>query len=346
MAFMNVKDARSLPPAAQEALRARVVKAVREGLSQVDAATTFEVARGTINRWCRGYEELGRKALKARKRGRPAGSCLEPLQAARTVRWILGRCPDQLRLPFALWTREAVQHLLRREFRVEVSVWTIGRYLKDWGLTPQKPLRRAFEQDPAAVRRWMEKQYPAIASAAKRLGAEIYWGDEMGLRSDHQTGTSYGRRGETPVIPGTGQRFRCNMISAITNRGKLYFMVFLKSFRVPVFLRFLKRLLRQVRRRIFLIVDGHPVHRAAAVKRWLARQGGRIRLYFLPGYSPELNPDELLNQDVKSNALGRRRPVDQSDLMSNVRSYLRSTQQTPDVVCSYFNERHVRYAAA
>jgi transposase len=346
MVLMDVKDARSLTPAAQEALRARVVKAVREGLNQVEAAATFEVARGTVNRWCRGYEEQGRKALKARKRGRPAGSRLEPLQAARTVRAILGRCPDQLWLPFALWTREAVQQLLRRDCGVEVSVWTVGRYLKDWGLTPQKPLRRAFEQDGEAVRRWMKREYPAIASAAKRHGAEIYWGDEMGLRSDHQTGTSYGRRGQTPVIPGTGQRFRCNMISAITNRGKLYFMVFTKGFRVPVFLIFLKRLLRQVRRRIFLIVDGHPVHRAAAVKRWLAHQEKRIRLYFLPGYSPELNPDELLNQDVKSNALGRRRPIDQEELIDDVRGYLRSTQKQPDIVRAYFNESHVRYAAA
>jgi transposase len=346
MSFMNVKDARSLTPAAQEALRARVVKAVREGLSQIEAASNFEVARGTVNRWCRGYEERGRKALKGRKRGRPVGSRLEPLQAAQTVRWILGRCPDQLRLPFALWTREAVQLLLNREFEVDVSVWTVGRYLKDWGLTPQKPVRRAFEQDPAAVRRWMAREYPAIASAAKRLGAEIYWGDEMGLRSDHQTGTSYGRRGETPVIPGTGQRFRCNMISAITNRGRLYFMVFTKGFRVPVFLTFLKRLLRQVRRRVFLIVDGHPVHRAAAVKRWLGRQQGRIRLYFLPGYSPELNPDELLNQDVKSNALGRRRPFDQEELIDDVRGYLWSTQKQPAIVKAYFDESHVRYAAA
>lgn len=346
MVLMRTNDARSLPPVAQEALRRRVVRAVREGLRQREAAHVFDVARGTVNRWCRVREAHGHHALRSRKRGRPCGSRLAPLQAARTVRAILGNCPDQLRLPFTLWTREAVQMLLQREFGLEVSVWTVGRYLNGWGLTPQKPLRRAFEQDPAAVRRWMESEYPAIASAAKRLGAEIYWGDEMGLRSDHQTGTSYGRRGETPVIPGTGQRFRCNMISAITNRGKLYFMVFTKGFRVPVLLMFLKRLLRQVRRRIFLIVDGHPVHRAAAVKRWLARQEGRIRLYFLPGYSPELNPDELLNQDVKSNALGRRRPVDQFDLMSNVRGYLRSTQRNPDVVCSYFNERHVRYAAA
>lgn len=345
MVLMKVKDARSLSPEAQEALRTRVVKAVREGLTQMEAARTFQVARGTVNRWCRAYETRGRKALKARKQGRPPGTRLAPLEAARTVRWIVGSCPDQLRLPFALWTREAVQLLLQRKFGLEVSVWTVGRYLKHWNLTPQKPLRRAFEQDPQAVSRWMQTEYPAIAKAAKQRRAQIYWGDEMGLRSDHQTGTTYGRRGQTPVIPGTGQRFRCSMISAINNRGRLFFMVFTKQFRAPVFLNFLKRLLRQVRKPIFLIVDGHPVHRAAAVQRWLAQQRGRIRLYFLPGYSPELNPDELLNQDVKSNALGRRRPTNQQEMITDVRTYLWSTQKQSRIVRAYFQEEHVRYAA-
>ena len=324
----------------------RVVKAVAGGMSQTEAAQVFEVARGSVNRWCRVREEHGARALKARKRGRPPVSRLAPHEAATTVRWIVGRCPDQLWLPFALWSREAVQILLKREFGLELSVWTVGRYLKRWGLTPQKPLRRAFEQDPEQVRRWLRTQYPAIQREAKRLGAQIYWGDEMGLRSDHQAGRTYGRRGQTPVVPGTGQRFRCNMISAITNRGKLLFMVFTKEFKAPVFLMFLKRLSRQVRRLLFLIVDRHPVHRSAAVARWLERNRKRIRMFFLPGYSPQLNPDELLNQDVKTNALGRRRPEDQWEMMDDVRGYLWGTQRRRDVVRAYFNEPHVCYAAA
>lgn len=343
---MKIRDARSLSSAAQEALRVRVVKAVLEGMSQVEAAGVFRVARGTVNRWCRLREEHGARVLKAKKRGRPPVSRLAPHEAARTVRWIVGRCPDQLWLPFALWTREAVQLLLKREFGLAVSVWTVGRYLKRWGLTPQKPLRRAFEQDAEEVRRWLRTEYPAIQREARRLGAEIYWGDEMGLRSDHQAGRSYGRRGQTPVVPGTGQRFRCNMISAITNRGKLLFMVFTQELRAPVFLKFLKRLARQVRRLLFLIVDRHPVHRSAEVTRWLARNRKRIRMFFLPGYSPELNPDELLNQDVKTNALGRRRPMDQWEMMDDLRGYLWGTQRRRDIVRAYFNEPHVRYAAA
>jgi transposase len=342
---MRIKDARSLSSTAQEDLRKRVVRAVRGGMSQVEAATVFKVSRASVNKWSRLHEDDGARALKARRRGRPPEPRLSPEQRGQTIRWIVGRCPDQLRLPFALWTREAVQQLLAREFKLIVSVWTIGRYLKTWGLTPQKPVRRAFEQSPEKVRLWLKSDYPAIEREAKRLGAQIHWGDEMGLRSDHQVGRSYGRRGKTPVVPGTGQRFRCNMISTITNRGRLAFMVFEEEFRVKVFLRFLKRLVMHVKRRIFLIVDRHPVHRAAAVKAWLAHHEEKIRMFFLPSYSPELNPDELLNQDVKSNALGRRRPWDKYEMMDGVRGYLRSTQRQPHVVKRYFHESHVRYAA-
>ncbi len=192
--------------------------------------------------------------------------------------------------------------------------------------------------------RWLQQEYPAIKRQATRERAEVYWGDEMGLRSDHQTGTSYGRRGQTPVIPGTGKRFGCNMISAITNRGRLAFMVFKQRFTGAVMLDFLRRLLRHAQRKVFLIVDGHPVHRSGKVRAWIEKHKRRIRLFQLPGYSPELNPDELVNQDVKSNAVGRRRPRDQEELLDNVRSYLRSTQKHPAVIISYFQEKHVSYA--
>lgn len=343
---MTIPDARSLTPAAQEDLRRRAVKAVVDGMKQNEAAEVFGVARGTINRWVRLTEEKGSRALVAKKRGRPSVSRLLPHQAATTVRSIIGGCPDQLKLPFVLWTREAVQMFLERRFGISVSVWTVGRYLKGWGLTPQKPLRRAFERDPRAVRDWLEREYPQIRKEAKAKGALIYWGDEMGLRSDHQAGRSYGRRGQTPVIPGTGQRFRCNTISALTNRGQLAFMVFRQRFTVAVFKRFLQRLLRHSPGRVFLIVDQHPVHCANVLKPWLENRRERLRLFFLPGYSPELNPDELLNQDVKTNALGRQRPENLKQMMRGVRSYLRSTQRRPNIVISYFQAPSVRYAAA
>jgi transposase len=342
---MSKNDGRKLSPEAQETLRRRVVEAVLGGMKQEEAARVFGVARSSLNNWMASYRREGAKGLRRHKRGPKGGTSLEPWEAAQTVRSITGRCPDQLQLPFALWTREAVVALMARKFGVAVSVWTAGRYLKRWGLTPQKPLRRAFEQDPEAVRRWLDEEYPVIRRAAKREGAEIHWGDEMGLRSDHQTGTSYGRKGKTPVIPGTGQRFRLNMISTVTNRGTLRFMVFKEEFNAKVFLKFLRRLLRTVQGRVYLIVDRHSAHKSREAKRWLEAHADRIRMFFLPGYSPQLNPDEFLNNDVKSNAVGRRRPGNRQEMTDDVHGYLRSTQRQPAVVRSFFRAPSVRYAA-
>jgi len=244
-----------------------------------------------------------------------------------------------------LWTRNAVRLLFERRFGIVMSIWTVGRYLAHWGLTPQKPLRRAFEQNPRAVAHWLRIEYPAIRAKARREGAEIHWGDEMGVRSDHQAGTSYGRMGITPVVPGTGLRFRCNMISTVTNRGKLSFMVFTARFTNKIFLVFLGRLLRHSGRKIFLIVDRHPVHRAKQIRAWLDLHRDQISLYYLPPYSPSLNPDEYLNQDVKSNAVGRKRPRNTEELLRNVRGYLRGTKNKPNKVKRYFEAKSVQYAA-
>lgn len=342
---MTREDARHLSPAALEALRRRVMRAVAGGMPQAAAARVFGVSRQSVNGWSQRWRAGGLRALRGRPRGRPRTIRLAPYQAATVVRLITARCPDQLQLPFALWTREAVRELIRQRCGVRLSVWTVGRYLQRWGFTPQKPLRRAYERDPVAVRRWLRKQYPAIRAWARRERATIFWGDETGMRSDHQAGRSWGRRGETPVIPGTGQRFRCNLISALTNRGKLAFMVFERTFTVAVFVAFLRRLLRHAGRKVVLIVDEHPVHLAAAVARWVERHRRRLRLVFLPGYSPDLNPGELLNQDVKTNAVGRQRPRDKGELMGNVRRYLWSTQRRPAKVRRYFHHPSVRYAA-
>jgi len=342
---MEKIDARSLSPSAQEHLRRMAVKAVMEGVKQKEAAKMLGVTRHTVCRWVQTYRLQGKDALKAKKKGRPAGGKLLPWQAAQIAKAVVDHHPEQLKLPFYLWTREAVALLIKRRFGVQLSVWTVGRYLKRWGFTPQKPARRAWEQNPEQVQQWLEKEYPSIRRQAQQEKAQIYWGDEMGLRSDHAVGRSYGLKGQTPVILATGQRFGCNMISAITNQGRLNFMVFKERFTAQVFLEFLRRLLRQSDRRVYLIVDRHPVHRSRRVKNWVKENEARIRLVFLPSYSPELNPDELLNQDVKSNALGRQRPGNQTELVGKVRSYLRSRQCKPDTVANFFQGKHVCYAA-
>jgi transposase len=339
------KDARSLPAVAQEDIRRKAVQAVLSGKKQKEVAQIFGVSPQAVCGWMKQYRLKGSRALQARKRGRPRSPRLLPWQAAQTVRTITDHHPEQLKLPFYLWTRKAVADLICQRFDTRLSVWTIGRYLKRWGLTPQKPVRRAYEQNPKEVRAWLDREYPAIRRKAKREGAEINWGDEMGLRSDHNAGRSYARCGCTPVIPGTGYRFRCNMISAITNRGELRFMVFKKRFNADVFIEFLERLIRQVGRKIYFIVDRHPVHLSGKVDKWLKKRSEKIEMFHLPSFSPELNPDEMLNHDVKANALGRRRPRKQEEMIKGVRGYLRSRQRRPEMVKKYFHEKHVQYAA-
>jgi len=338
-------DARMLTAEAKEALRRRVVQAVVEqGMRPTEAIRVFRVSRTAIHNWTKAYRASGEKALAARPLGRPRQSRLCGHQAATVVRIITAGCPDQHKMPFVLWTREAVREILARRFGLKVSCSTVGRYLRGWGLTPQKPMRRAYEQNPQAVKRWLEKEYPAIKRRARREKAEIHWGDQMGLRSEHQSGTTWGKCGKTPVVPSPGKRFGCNMISTITNRGVLRFMVFGKNFATPIMLEFLRRLLRSTAAKIFLILDRHPVHRAKAVDVFLEKNRERIERFYLPDYSPQLNPDELLNQETKSHA-GRQRPRDRTDMIQSLRGHLRSTQRQPEKIMSFFQESHVSYAS-
>lgn len=341
---MRTQDARSLPSHIQKAIRERAVKLFLDGTKQVDIAEKLGVTRQAVGKWVRAYKTGGGGALKTKKQGRPKGIALAPWQSAQIVKQIRNYCPDELGLPFFLWTREAVSLLIKSRFGIAFSKWTVGRYLKRWGFSSQKPCRRAIEQNPKAVEKWLTNRYPSIRRRANGEGAEILWGDEMGLRSDHTTGKTYGIRGKTPVLRRTGKRFSCNMISAISNKGTLRFMVFRDSFKVDVFIGFLRRLVRQMNRKVFLIVDQHPVHKARKVKAWLKRHEGAIELFYLPGYCPELNPDELLNQDVKSQALKSRRPTSQDELVDSVISHLRRRQKQPELVSKFVSKVHASYA--
>jgi len=338
-------DARSLSASAQEAIRIKALQAVLAGKKQVEVATIFTVTRQALGKWVKAYREKGIKALKAKRQGRPKGGSLLPWQSAQIAKTVIDRTPEQLKFPFYLWTREAVSLLIEERFGTRLSVWTVGRYLKRWGFSPQKPLRRAIERDPVKVQNWLEQDYPEIRKLAQQEKAQIYWGDEMGLRSDHSVGRSFSKRGVKPVIKRTGTRFSCNMISAITNKGQLNFMVFKEHFNAEVFLKFLKRLVKHSKTKVFLIVDGHRSHHAIKVQKWLRKTEKQIRLFYLPGYSPELNPDELLNQDVKSNAVGRKRADNLPELMSNIRSFLFGKKRQPHAVRKYFLKETVCYAS-
>jgi transposase len=346
---MTNEDARSLPGAAQAALRKRAVRVVLDGMTQAEAARVFGVHPNAVNRWIKRYREGGWDELGERRRGRRAGEqpALSAPQQQEVVALVRETTPDQLGLAGFLWTREAVAELITQRYGLWLARTTVGGYLRGWGFSPQRPQRRALEQNPAAVGRWLEEEYPAICAQARREGGVVLWLDEMGVRSDAAAGRSWAPVGQTPVIKRTGKRFRVNMISAISNVGMLRFRLFVGSFTGPVFIDFLRRLLRDVAgRKVHLIVDGHPVHRAKLVGAWVGRHAEWIQLHFLPGYSPELNPVELLNHDVKANAAGRRRPRSVGELRDELHRYLRHRQRQPEVLVRFFEHPTTRYAAA
>jgi transposase len=346
---MTDEDTRSLPAAAQAALRRRAVRAVLDGMTQAEAARVFGVHHNAVNRWIKRYRRGGWAGLSEQRRGRRPGeqAALSQHQQQEIMALVRESTPDQLGLPGFLWTRDAVAELITQRYGMWLARTTVGGYLRGWGFSPQRPQRRALEQNPAAVARWLATEFPAIRAQAKREGGLVLWLDEMGVRSDAATGRSWAPVGQTPVVKGTGKRFRVNMISAISNAGMLRFRLFVGSFSGRVFIEFLGRLLRDCGgRKVHLIVDGHPVHRAKLVSAWVGRHADRIELHFLPGYSPELNPVELLNHDVKANAAGRRRPRSAGELRNELQGYLRRRQRQPQVVVRFFAHPTTRYAAA
>ncbi len=330
----------------QESNRLRITEFLknRSG-TQKNAAEIFGITERAVNKiWAR-YKNGGKRALLSKKRGVSEGKKITGVQAAEIRRLVKEKLPDQLKLSFGLWTREAVALLIFRKYNIELSRWQVGRYLKAWGYTPQKPIGKAFEQKPEKVKAWLQEEFPAIRRKAKKENAIIYFGDETGMRSDHQAGRSYAPAGQTPIIKRTGQRFSLNMISAISNRGHLQFMIIDGRFNGGVFEMFLKQMIKYSRQKIYFVTDGHPAHKTKKLKEWLLQNEDRIEVFFLPPYSPELNPQEYVNQDVKTNIIGKKRPMNKIEMRKNVEHFMTKRQNDKMQVQKYFHVKHVRYAA-
>lgn len=345
---MPKRDARTLSPTQLDELRERAIALWKKGFNRRAVASLLDVHYNSVGRWIAAYQVEGPGAIRSAKRGRkPGGSRnLSPAQESAIQKMITDKTPDQLKMPFALWTRRAVCDLVQERFAIPLPERTCGEYLKRWGFTAQRPARRNYEQNPEAVRRWMEEQYPQIARRAKEQGAEIHWGDETGVRNDCQHGRGYSPRGRTPVAHNSSKRFSINMISSVTNQGKVRWMIYRDSFNAAVFINFMRRLTKDARRKVILIVDNLRVHHCAPVKDWVEEHSSLIELAFLPSYSPEHNPDEYLNGDLKA-SLGRKAsPRDQRALESNLKSHMRMLSKSPGRVAAYFQAEHIRYAAA
>lgn len=338
-------DGRKLKHTTLEEIRIRAVQQVERGESPEKVIQALGFTRQRIYEWMARYREGGIEALKAK----PIAGC-PPKFAAQHIKKLYGIIVDnnplQLKFEFALWTREMVRELIQDRFNVRMSAVSVGRLLKKMGLTPQRPLRKAYQQNPKAVEQWIEQEYPRIQAQALREKALIFFGDEASINSDYHSGTTWAPRGKTPVVEATGKRFKINLISAVSPKGYLRFMATGTKFKAEIFCEFLKRLIHNVNNPVYLIVDQHPVHRSKVVKKFIQSTEGRLKLFYLPAYSPELNPDELVWNHVKHHRIGRMIITEIDNLQKRVLGILRSLQKQPAKVSKFFHHPKLLYCKA
>lgn len=341
---MRNNDARKLDHKTLEAIRIRAVEQVQSGESPETVIRALGFSRACIYNWLASYRAGGWHALRARPlKGRPKKI------GGRQMKWIYDtvtlKNPMQYKFEFALWTRAMIRTLINERYGIKLSLPSVGRLLAQLGLTCQKPLMRAFQQNPALVEKWLREEYPQIRAKAKRIGAEIYFGDEAGVRSDFHSGKTWAPKGKTPIIRTTGARFGFNMISAVSPKGHMRFMVVEGRVAAQQFCEFLRRLVIKAEKPIFLILDGHPVHRSAKVKNLVESINGKLQIFFLPPYSPELNPDEHVWNDLKNNGIGRMLVAGPDDMRRKVISHLKFLQRNPVLIQSFFQAPTTAYAA-
>jgi transposase len=344
---MKHVDMRSLAPAAQEERRRQVIGLRERGLTYPAIAHQVGLTKTGVFDICKRFRARGMAGLQTGPRGRAPGTgrFVTTEQEAEIRALICRGTPDAYGLPFALWSRAAVAALIAPRCGVCLAVRTMGTYLARWRFTAQKPLRRAYEQRPDEVRQWLETDYPALQTKARRQKGIIFWGDETGLRSDAVRGRSYAPRGRTPLVRPSHKRAHVGLISAVTNRGELRWMVLDRGITAALLIVFLGRLIRDAGGKVFLILDRLPVHRSRAVQDWLAERRSQIEVVHLPAYRPELNPDEGLNADLKQ-VVPRQTPArSRGALKRRVIRHMRKLSRLPQRVRSYFQHPTFRYAA-
>jgi len=345
--MMETIDMRKLTREARHERRVQVIRLRKAGRTYDEIATLTGLSRTGVFDICKRHATSGSSALHDAAGGRKLGEqrLLSPAQEALVQKLIADKTPDQLKMPYALWSRAAVAELIEQRFGLKLKVRTMGMYLQRWGFTPQKPMRKAYEQSPAAVKKWLDEDYPALAQRARAEGTEIHWGDESGLRSDDVRGRSYAPRGETPVVRVPNKRHGLSIISTVTNKGQMRWRIFDGALNSTILIDFFKRLIKGQKKKVFLILDNLRVHHSKPVKHWLAQHAEYIEVFYLPSYSPELNPDEMANADLKQ-AVTKLAPArTKLQLVKATARHLRSVQRQPQRIKKYFEHDPVRYAA-
>jgi transposase len=337
-------DGRKLDHATSEHLRMHAVRRVREdGEKPSEVMRSMGLCRTTIYRWLRDYDRGGLVALAASKAAGPVCKLTER-QARQVRRWIVGKDPRQYGFDFGLWTRRIVIEMVKEKFGVQMGLTAVGKLLARLEITPQRPLRRAYERDPVAVRQWIEQDYPRLRRRAKRAGAKIMFLDEAGFSSEPTLGRTYGLKGQTPVVQTTGQRQKINAISAVSAKGEFWSQMYTGGLNAGRFIGFLKDFRRGRRNKVFLVVDGHPSHRAKLVQKYVQATRGRLELHFLPPYAPDLNPDEFVWQHAKTNGVSKKPLRKNESLKRRVGQDLTAIRANPSLVRSFFGAASVAYA--
>jgi len=335
-------DGRKHNPETLETIRLMAVRRVREGELPSVVIKSYGLCRTSIYRWLRAAQAGGEKALHSRRHPGPTAK-LTPKQKQQVRGWICGKDRRQYAFDFGLWTRRIVADLIERKFKRKLGVTTVGRLLAELQITPQKPLRRAYERDPVAVEKWKTDDYPKLKQRAQRHGADIFFLDEAGIRSDAPLQRTWGAKGHTPIVKTSGQRQAVSAISAVTARGAFWYSVYTGRLNATRFVEFLKAFMRRRRRRVFLVVDGLPAHKARLVAAYVQSLKGRLELHFLPGYAPDLNPDEFVWNHLRHHGTTKKPLLKNESLRRRVEQNLAAIQDSPQLVQSFFRAPTVAY---
>lgn len=341
---MATIDGRTLDHKTLEHLRKLAVKRVIEdGEAPSAVMTSLGLCRTTIYPWLRRFEDKGMEAL-AEKIAQGPEPKLAEKQRQQVKRWILGKDPRQYGFDFGLWSRRIVQALIQQKFAIELGLTAVGRLLASLDITPQKPLRRAYERDPAAVDQWVQERYPELKTRAKRLGAKIFFQDEAGFQSDAPLGRTYGLKGKTPVVKTSGQRQSLNVASVVNARGEFWAATYTSKLNAELFVVFLASFMQCLTGKVFLVVDGHPAHKAKLVQSYVQGLKGRLELHFLPPYAPDLNPDEFVWSHMKANGVSKKPLKHNESLQKRIEEDLHALQNNRELVRSFFCAESVVYA--
>jgi transposase len=336
-----------LSPEEQYQIRKSIVRLWKQGKNNPEIAETLDVSERHVRNIKRIYAQHGINGIKPQKRGRQIGEkrTLTPEQEREIQRIIVDKNPEQLRLPGCMWTRDNIRDLIKQKYKISMPLSTLGYYLERWGFSVQRPKKRAYKQDGKEIENWLNVEFPGISKRAKAEGAEIFFGDETGIQNTANYARGYAPIGKTPVVRVESKKMKINMLSAISNRGKLRFVLYKDNMNADKLIDFIRRLVKDTKKKVFLILDNLRVHHSKKVTAWLEKHKDKIEVFYLPSYAPEYNPDELLNNDLKREIGKRAMPRSDVELEHNVRSHMKTVQMRPEKIRNFFKAEFTAYAA-